>query len=403
MLSTPLATSGFTSTGWYPLTTQGYSFTFWAYTTAGWTGSGFTWISGSNDWYITVNPGGRVSFGQSNYNGYPATAPADGSWGFYALIFPINSVTLNNKPILWQNDVSYTITPQVGGTGSLAPFGKYNTPFYLGSNANAAYMGQGTYTGYLDDFRMYNIALTNNQVANVYLEGMLMIRFPLNSNVNPTINMGNTNTSNTLTLGTTSTMISTTNPFGVTSYCLQYVTSSIGSSMGGFTLPTKYSVSLWWRNTNFNFVNGTSTAGPVAWYINWSGTTTTTGYAIELYNKGFLIATGNTSSGIGYSNYSFTGTPAGSQTSSESGLSLNDNVWHHVVQVYNGTQLLTYVDNVYWGNFGNYPITTVTNMFLGNPNLNGVNTSSTIHFYDFRVYKTALSVQQVSDLYNNVI
>ena len=167
MLATPLASSGFSTNGWYPLTTQGYSFTFWAYTTAGWTGSGFTWISGANDWYIAVKPGDRVSFGQSNYNGYPATTPADGSWAFYALVFPINSVTLNNKPILWQNGVSYLITPQIGVTGSLTPSGYYGNKFYIGYSGGASYIGSGIFKGYMDDFRMYNIALTDQQVSNI--------------------------------------------------------------------------------------------------------------------------------------------------------------------------------------------------------------------------------------------
>ena len=228
--------------------------------------------------------------------------------------------------------------------------------------------------------------------------------FPLNDNTTNTANNGSLGSSNNLTMNN-STMVSTTNPFGATSYVLQLVTSTtaVGASIGSFTVGASATICVW-------FQVGQAFSGsvaPIIFYWNFSGTTTTKGFCEHLFNKGFLCSNGSTS-GVGYSSYGVSG-----GTGTYSGLSRTDdiviatNTWYHMAFIV-GTGAgaagsgSVYLNNQYCGKYDGTSIfsgTSITSLYIGNP----VSTSSTqtIKFYDLRVYNQALTSTQVSQLYSN--
>lgn len=77
------------------------------------------------------------------------------------------------------------------------------------------------------------------------------------------------------------------------------------------------------------------------------------------------------------------------------------NVWHHFVMVGNGTKCLVYKDGILWAEAKTYKSLTGTIIYI-----NGwLNTSSytlaNTKLVDFRIYATALSADDIKELYNN--
>lgn len=288
-----------------------------------------------------------------------------------------------------------------GSTGSGANSTIYGGGGGGGDSAAASYGGNGGNGVVIISFNTSSIVSQPDAV-----DPRLLLWFPLNTNTNNTVNKGFNGTYNNLVMGGTSSMVSAANPFGSTSYILQYNATGVGSYISGtIILSSSYTICVWIQNTNWNF-GGANAAGPQAWYLNYSGTTTSAGYGVELFNNGVLISVGS-SNGVGYSAFSVSGGPSGmTRADYPAGVTqttLNNNTWYHCAVVTTNNVPSLYINGVYWGSWGtSYPITTNNNFYLGTPVVAGTSGSGIINFYDLRVYNFALNSTQVNNVYTNV-
>jgi len=180
--------SEFSSNGWYPSDLKGYTFTVWAYSDSWSSGPIFTIkTSNNNNYYICVFPSQRISFGSSNFNSYPSIITnklKNNNWTLFALVFQPNSMTQNTvavKPTFYQYDnidkEHYDITPQVSNDPPLRTYTNgtqigYYDKLYIGSGGidsrETAYVNNQYFKGYIDDFRMYDTALTADQISSIF-------------------------------------------------------------------------------------------------------------------------------------------------------------------------------------------------------------------------------------------
>lgn len=155
------------------------------------------------------------------------------------------------------------------------------------------------------------------------------------------------------------------------------------------------------KNTNFNTVCNSLT---IAYWIKVNPT---------ISSQHFLMGTFNnwTANGIGI--WRDTGSVDYSylirvgEASNYSGWvkpGLTANVWTHIALVYNGTALITYKNGIEIGRNTYGANGTVSNpvMYLGNSMFNGIPNSETdsAKVSDFRFYTTALSADDIKELYN---
>ena len=78
------------------------------------------------------------------------------------------------------------------------------------------------------------------------------------------------------------------------------------------------------------------------------------------------------------------------------------NTWHHYVMVGNGTSCVVYLDGELWGQAKTYKTITGTTICFNGWDTSTSYTSSDMRISDFRIYATALSAQDVKDLYNSL-
>lgn len=78
------------------------------------------------------------------------------------------------------------------------------------------------------------------------------------------------------------------------------------------------------------------------------------------------------------------------------------NTWHHYVMVGNGTNCVVYLDGELWGQAKTYKTITGTTICFNGWDTSTSYTSSDMRISDFRIYATALSAQDVKDLYNSL-
>lgn len=156
------------------------------------------------------------------------------------------------------------------------------------------------------------------------------------------------------------------------------------------------------KNTNFNTICNNLT---IAYWIKVNPT---------ISSQHFLMGTFNnwTANGIGIwrdtgsVDYSYLiRVGEASNYSSWVKPSLTANVWTHIALVYNGTALITYKNGIEIGRNTYGANGTVSNpvMYLGNSMFNGTPNSETdsAKVSDFRFYATALSADDIKELYNS--
>lgn len=78
------------------------------------------------------------------------------------------------------------------------------------------------------------------------------------------------------------------------------------------------------------------------------------------------------------------------------------NTWHHYVMVGNGTNCVVYLDGELWGQAKTYKTITGTTICFNGWDTSTSYTSSDMRISDFRIYATALSAQDIKDLYNGL-
>lgn len=76
------------------------------------------------------------------------------------------------------------------------------------------------------------------------------------------------------------------------------------------------------------------------------------------------------------------------------------NEWHHYVMTGNGTKCYVYLDGVLWGEAKTYKAINGTSIYINGWNSETEYSSNDIYISDFRIYATALSAEDVKQLYN---
>lgn len=76
------------------------------------------------------------------------------------------------------------------------------------------------------------------------------------------------------------------------------------------------------------------------------------------------------------------------------------NVWHHWAMVGNGTKCLVYQDGELWAEAKTYKTITGTTIFINGWNASTDYSSDNASISDFRLYSTALTAEQIKELYN---
>lgn len=76
------------------------------------------------------------------------------------------------------------------------------------------------------------------------------------------------------------------------------------------------------------------------------------------------------------------------------------NVWHHFAMVGNGTQCLVYLDGILWGQAKTYKTISGTSIYFNGWDSGTSYTLANTKISDFRMYSTALTAEQVKELYN---
>jgi hypothetical protein len=93
---------------------------------------------------------------------------------FFALVFPVGATNASMAPTLYVYGngatSSYSVRPQTSaGDLALVSPGQPYYQLFVGFNGNTAHSAKNKgFTGYLDDFRFFPIALTSAQINSIY-------------------------------------------------------------------------------------------------------------------------------------------------------------------------------------------------------------------------------------------
>ena len=250
------------------------------------------------------------------------------------------------------------------------------------------------FPGKIDDFRYYKTALSPTEVANIYYEGTgtetdAYAHFKCNDDAgNTTVTDDGYGANN----GTASTNTSNLSVAGKINSAFEfngmneYV--SLANLFTDVSSDTSGSVSFWF------YAEDVSSDNTFLW--SFADTNADSWFGIRYNNDNEQISISHTS--------------AGATKWSITNISASVANWHHLVLVQNGTSPVLYIDNTAYSTLKNDTdptlwiagVSGVDNMEIGDLYFN----NSTRYYYfqgkidDFRYYKTALTEQQILDIYN---
>lgn len=79
------------------------------------------------------------------------------------------------------------------------------------------------------------------------------------------------------------------------------------------------------------------------------------------------------------------------------------NVWHHFAMVGDGTQCLAYLDGILWGQAKTYKTISGTSIYFNGWDSGTSYTLANTKISDFRIYSTALTANQIKELYDTSV
>ncbi len=233
------------------------------------------------------------------------------------------------------------------------------------------------FQGKLDDIRIYDNAMTDAQVQNLYNNEStgLVAYYPFNGNANDESGNGYNGTVSGATL-TTDRFNQSDKAYnffwnGFSSDKIQVPgTSGLNFSTGGFSL------SAWVK------FSGAASGGYNYPIVSKHNCSEQSGYILMLYNDKitFWLA--------GAGGYSYISTPD----------NYTDGNWHHVAAVYNGTNRFIYVDGVLKTSDA-FAYTTPNNANIALGGYNGCNGGFNGKVDDIRIYDAAMTDAQVQAIY----
>jgi hypothetical protein len=305
----------------------------------------------------------------------------DGNWHHLVVVFDHTAQTLKAY-------VDGNSTPVLSQVATVSPTNIFTTKSTIGSqNANPALPRY--FNGVLDQCRIFAVALTPDQITQLYNE--VQCPCTTDDNFNPTTNAvyykldGNANDS---TSGAKNGTWSGTEAYAYGPYGISgdfNGTNSVITVSSSLPWSSSFSLSMWLRPASGLIVN---------YYLpfmqkDYDSGTGGTGVAFYLY--GYVLQPWISLGGTPYNIFN-TGT-------------LTADTWNHVV--------LTRTYNVEWELFlngaslGTYNAQGLTNDFSGTEYYFGANNYSTQYYYDgqidqVRIFSSALSATQITSLYDEV-
>jgi uncharacterized protein (TIGR02145 family) len=235
----------------------------------------------------------------------------------------------------------------------------------------------GFFQGKLDDVRIYDSAMTDAQVMDLYANESMVAYYPFNGNANDESGNGYNGSVNGATI-TSDRFNEAAKAYnftwnGTSSDKIQIPgTSSLNFNSGGF------SISAWFK------FSGTSYNGYNYPIVSKHVCSENSGYILMLYNNKLTFWTG----GTGWSGYLSTTD------------SYVDGNWYHAVATYDGTTRKIYVNGILKASDAvAYTSINAANIALGG--YNGCNGGFNGKLDDIRVYYTSLSDAQVMRIYKS--
>ena len=159
--------AGWSSTGWTPLSSLGYTICMWYY----YNNPGYLFDFSTTGQFtrILLGPGSSINWGAS----YGGTMGGNGSagWHHVAFVIPANVTSSSTASLYIDGTLNATINnPTPGST-----YSKYS-PNYIcrinqgndGTNSFPGVAPPAIYPGAIDDFRIYAVVLTSTQISNIY-------------------------------------------------------------------------------------------------------------------------------------------------------------------------------------------------------------------------------------------
>ena len=255
-------------------------------------------------------------------------------------------------------------------------------------NTNDLYLGPrnpinnyaGQLNGCLDDIRIYNSALNNQEIQALYNEGGwnplnqgLLAYYPFNGNANDESGNGNNGTVNGATL-TTDRFVNANKAYNFDGVNDKIYTNINSGFVNKITLCT-------WVKAGIN----SSWGGILVNREPQCGSLTGLNYQMNGQNNSFSVAH-NSQSNINDAN-----------------INVADNNWHFIVGVYDGTKSTIYIDNVV-NTTSIFTIDTIElngNFIIGFDTCSGYGESRLFSgkIDDIRIYNRALTPSEISQLY----
>jgi hypothetical protein len=380
--------ASFTITGWFNRDTFANDHTLVAKKLSQSTTSDdgyIAWIGGGDDlFHFRVDEAGSTD----TYSIASASAFTATGWHSFAISWNDNSSLTTPVNLYIDGTLSSGTT-----SGTFANVGTFanNEAFALGAESD----GGNPFDGKIDDIRIYNRALSTDEVSKLYqttapaqpVDTSLVNywTFDRSDTVGTTAidrgrkGLNGTTTGTTKTIGKVGQGLS----FNGTSDSISLVSTPISD----FSQPN--SVCLWLKTTDITYSQGGFSQSAVDFMVD-------TDNYIRIGND---EAFGSGSGGAVYVGYKTGGV---SHTTETTARVLSNNVWAHVCSVYNASVIAIYIDGTLRTDaFTGSTFSTSDANYIGKRGSGGTTGSWYGSLDDIRIYNRALSASEVSQLYTS--
>jgi hypothetical protein len=338
-----------------PYSNSQRSFSFWAKSNYVGPIYHYFFVYGSNaceaGYGLGLNSSNIINLGVCSNASNPTTSVLE-KWYFYTVTYDGTNMKIYINGVLVKTEAIAINTVN------------YNNLFTLGKDLfNSNPYAVNTFSGAIDDLKIYNRAITESEVSQLYgVEPIAEYTF------DNTYNNVNGNTPFNSTPATSF----VNNRTGESQKALRINTSSQTVCMATLTtLPTansSRSVSLWYKNDSFS-------TGTPAIFIYGAN-------ASNQYFGNYINTSGNVVLWSYVTDHNFGG-------------SYTPNVWRHLVMTHDGTNVKLYID-------GNYVGQKTTTLNTGNAiGFRIGNTVGAVEYDDLKIFDVALTQSQISSLRAN--
>ena len=151
--------AGWSTYGWTPKSSLGYTWSMWFYWNGTSSGLLFNWTTGNIYQRFGLSPEGIINWGAS-FNGNMTSSFTTNTWHHMAFVIPPNISSTSTALLYIDGTLNRTLSNNTPG----AEYQSYQ-PNYIGRENQG---GGSTYQSAIDDFRFFALALTSTQISSIY-------------------------------------------------------------------------------------------------------------------------------------------------------------------------------------------------------------------------------------------